>query len=174
MRLESDVAPLAEDDVCERITISFNSTHRKYNMVEERIINKLDDIHEEQKTNLKQIMDKRNCNAAVVALTAATADVSPGSVTSVKEKISSLEVELQKYENQQKTLQEKNEKLLKMLKDVNTKLSSHQGEFEKFENDLRSVVENANKAVAKEKDIKQSTIPMGVVLALTQNQKKTK
>ncbi|XP_073838660.1 uncharacterized protein [Musca autumnalis] len=170
MKAVNNLSPLDTDDTCERITLFFNSTQRKYNVVEERIILKLQEINDEQMENLKLIMNQRNCHTAAAALLSAplVESVTPEIITDFKEKLTNLERELQQYEERQKSLQQKNEQQLKILRNINAELSGHNAELENFEKQLSPMIQNAIEVVRNSKDHgKVDTLPLDMVVGLT-------
>ncbi|XP_073837320.1 uncharacterized protein [Musca autumnalis] len=175
---DNGLSPENSEDTCERITLSFNSTQRKYSVVEERILLKLQEINDEQMDNLRTIMNRKNCNvAAAAALLSAPVveSITPETLKEFEEKFTNLETELHRYEEQQKLLQQKNEEQLKILRNINAELNGHHVELENFEKQLSPMIQNAIEAVvtSQGKDNgKFGTIPMGMVMALSQNKKK--
>lgn len=149
-------------DICDHISVSFDSAKRKHNFIEESIVTKLDEFNNLTTTNLNRILNHRGCQSTIV----------PDSLSEVSEKIEQLEKQLDEHELQQKMLQSRNEEQLKMLHDINALLTKHHDKFENFGIQVPNLLQTPkdDAGVGDTNHI----LPMSYVLGLTQYPNKGK
>ncbi|TMW39568.1 hypothetical protein DOY81_015352 [Sarcophaga bullata] len=163
-----------EDGLCDRITGMFNTTFRKYNAFESRLITKLEDIQEEQTLLLGEITSKqdkinRNCGSSK-GLSTEGLDELTTFVTEINEKfktfeqkfeqnsdrLQNLEVKLTEHKTQFNTFVENEMKLLQQISD---KLNKNHDMLEKYEKEFPKLNSYTPKPTRK--------LPMEFILGLT-------
>ncbi|KAI8116472.1 hypothetical protein FF38_05885 [Lucilia cuprina] len=162
-------------DVCDTITGMFNTTFRKYNAFESRIMTKLDEIQDEQSMRLDAILLKQKSNRNCGSRSDSSADVTLMSetLTELSEKMNMFEKKFTKvetFETQLNLQQSKFDKFIenqmKILQEINEKLSKNQQQFDKFGQELTSLKELKNN-VKQVISNPRPKLPMEVILGLS-------
>ncbi|XP_065359568.1 uncharacterized protein LOC135953552 [Calliphora vicina] len=164
-----------EDGVCDRITGLFNSTFRKYNAFESRMVSKLEEIQDNQSTRLDEILSKqklnRNCgsksdSSTAVSLMSETLSEVGEKIDKFEEQFVKLETLEAKFNLQQTKLDKFMENQLKVLQEINEKLSKNDQQFDKLGQEMTNLKElknNVNQVMAHPRP----KLPMEVILGLS-------
>lgn len=165
-----------DDDFSDKMSSYFNATFRKYNLLENKLVTKLDEIQEEQTTRLDTILLKQGKSCASNGGSSTTLTMMSSVLSDVNEKINNFEEQLKKLETleekfnlQQSKLEANHQAHLKILQEINEKLTKNQEKFDKLEKDLpnlKDAMDKVNQMTFK----KTNRLPMEVILGvLTSN-----
>ncbi|TMW45634.1 hypothetical protein DOY81_009285 [Sarcophaga bullata] len=162
-----------EDGLCDRITGMLNSTFKKYNAFETRLITKLEDIQEEQSLRLGEITTKQekfNRNCVSKGLSTGDLDELATFVTDIIEKVKTFEQtfeqKVDRLQNLESKLNEQKsefngfvESQMKILQQISDKLNKNYEMLEKYEKELPKLNSYTPKETKK--------LPIEVILGLT-------
>lgn len=152
----------------------FNTTYRKYNAFENRMIKKLEEIQDEQTERLDEILLKQRTNKNCGSQGSATAiSLLSTTLEEMSEKMDKLEqefVKLQTWETKLNAQQTKFdafvEQQLKILQDINNKLTKNEDQYVKISQELTEL-KDLKKNVQQIVPSNRPKLPMEVILGLT-------
>uniref|UniRef100_A0A1I8Q898 Uncharacterized protein n=1 Tax=Stomoxys calcitrans TaxID=35570 RepID=A0A1I8Q898_STOCA len=154
----------SDNGICERVTGLFDSINHKHKTFKDLIIEKLDDMQNDQSSFSQEILSLRSCSTAG---STAPADANmPKSLNGINDKIEKLQKLLTTLTSQRKLVANQNEEQLNLLQEISSKLVQHEGKFEIFEKQIPNLAKALNESKTLPKN--NARLRMDLILGMTQ------
>lgn len=136
------------ENSCDKISGMFNATIKKQNIIESRLIVKLEELQENQLANFEEMLIKMRLNKSCGTQTGSSNALAliSTNLAEVNEKIEQIDKTIVKFalleeklNTQQTTFDKFSENQLKILQQINDKLDRNQQQFDKINRDITNL-----------------------------------